>query len=133
MPLLFYHPQIKQRSSELRKNMTVAERFLWSRLRRKQIKGTQWYRQRLIGKFIVDFYCPTNELIIEIDGSQHFEDKGAKSDRERDEKLFHRGFRVLRFTNREVLDNIDGVLRKIIEEIDKSSPTLLFKRREKYN
>jgi very-short-patch-repair endonuclease len=66
--MLFYNTKLKKYSQELRKNMTDAERLLWSKLRRKQVKNFQFYRQRIIGNYIVDFYCPSSKLIIEVDG-----------------------------------------------------------------
>ena len=76
--MLFYNTKLKKYSQELRKNMTDAERLLWSRLRRKQLNNFQFYRQRIIGDYIVDFYCPRSKLIIEVDGGQHYQDEGAK-------------------------------------------------------
>ena len=76
--MLLYNPKLKKYSQELRKNMTDAERQLWSKLRGKQLKGLQIYRQRIIGNYIVDFYCPKANLIIEIDGGQHYTDEGIK-------------------------------------------------------
>lgn len=76
--MLFYNTKLRKYSQELRKNMTEAERLLWSKLRRKQLKGQQIYRQRIIGNFIVDFYCPKSKLIIETDGGQHYTDEGVK-------------------------------------------------------
>jgi len=76
--MLLYNTNLKKYSQELRKNMTDAERLLWSKLRVKQLKGLQIYRQRIIGNYIVDFYCPKANLIIEIDGGQHYTDEGIK-------------------------------------------------------
>jgi len=95
--------------------MTDAERLLWSKLRRKQLKGLQTYRQRIIGNYIVDFYCPGSKLIIEIDGGQHYADKGIGKDKIRDEYMRDEGFRALRFSDREVLKNLDGVIERIYE------------------
>jgi very-short-patch-repair endonuclease len=72
--MLRYSNQLKTNSRKLRKNMTDAERLLWSRLRRKQLKGLQVYRQKPIDGFIVDFYCPKANLVIELDGGQHYSD-----------------------------------------------------------
>jgi very-short-patch-repair endonuclease len=79
--MLLYNTKLKNYSQDLRKNMTDAERLLWSKLRRKQLKGLQIYRQRIIGNYIVDFYCPMANLIIEIDGGQHYTDKGTYEDK----------------------------------------------------
>jgi len=72
---------------ELRKNMTEAEQHLWARIRGKQLQNIQFYRQKNIGNYIVDFYCPAAKLIIEVDGGQHYEVKVGVKDRERDEYL----------------------------------------------
>jgi very-short-patch-repair endonuclease len=70
--MLSYDKQLKSLSQRLRKNMTDAENVLWLKLRRKQLKGYQFYRQKIIGKYIVDFYCPKANLVIEIGGGQHY-------------------------------------------------------------
>ncbi len=97
--------------------MTNAEKLLWSKLRRKQLKGLQIYRQRIIGNYIVDFYCPGSNLIMEIDGGQHFTKEGIKDDTIRDEYLYKKGFKVLRFSDKEVFDNLDGVIERIYENM----------------
>ena len=97
--------------------MTKEEIILWSRIRRKQIKDTQFYRQKSIGNYIADFYCPKAKLIIEIDGSQHYEKEGIEKDKIRDEYFKSLGLKVLRFTNLDVLKNLNGVLEKIYEEV----------------
>lgn len=97
--------------------MTGAEILLWSRIRRKQIKEAQFYRQKPIGNYIADFYCPKVKLIIEVDGSQHYEKKGIKKDEIRSKYFENLGLKVLRFTNLDVLKNINGVLERIYEEI----------------
>lgn len=86
--------------------MTDAEKLLWSKLRGRQLKGFQIYRQRIIGNYIVDFYFPKASLVIEIDGGQHYTDKGIKEDRVRDEYLNSQGFRILRFSYKEVFYNL---------------------------
>ena len=93
--------------------MTDSERFLWAKIRRKQINGYQFYRQKNIGNYIVDFYCPAAKLIIEIDGGQHYHGQGLEKDEIRDNFLGRLGFKVLRFSGREIFTNIDGVLHKI--------------------
>ena len=115
--MLPYNPSLKEFSRELRKNMTEAEKLLWSRLRRKQLKGSQCYRQRIIGDFIVDFYCPCARLVIKVDGGQHYTGKGVDSDGRRDRFIEERGLRILRFSNRDVFENLDGVLKTIYENM----------------
>jgi very-short-patch-repair endonuclease len=96
-----YNPKLKERSGSLRKNITDAERCSWSQVRRKQVRGLQFYRQRPIGNYIVDFYCPDVKLVIEVDGGQHYSEEGCVYDRERDQYLKGNGLAVLRFTNME--------------------------------
>lgn len=97
--------------------MTDAEILLWSKIRGKQIKRVQFYRQKPIGNYIADFYCPKAKLIIEIDGSQHYEEKGVEKDKIRDKYFESLELKILRFTNLDVLKNINGVLEKIYEKI----------------
>ena len=98
--------------------MTDAEIALWVKLRRKQLHGLQFYRQKPLGNFIVDFYCPTAQLIIEIDGGQHYEEEGRFRDGLRDGYLESLGLRVLRFSNLDVLKNVDGVIAVILEYLE---------------
>jgi very-short-patch-repair endonuclease len=113
--MLPFNKKLKPLARNLRKNLTDAERNLWAKIRGKQLKDKQFYRQKNIGNYIVDFYCPAGKLIIEIDGGQHYSDEGKKKDEIRDRYLKHLGFVVLRFSDREVLKNIEGVLEKIYE------------------
>jgi very-short-patch-repair endonuclease len=109
--------QLKSNARKLRNGMTDAERKLWSKLRGKQINNIQFYRQRPIGKYIVDFYCPIRKLVIEIDGRQHYEDDGLKKDQERTEYLSKQfGLKILRFSNLDVLKNSEGVIQRISDE-----------------
>ncbi len=111
--MLHYDKHLKAFSQQLRKNMTDAERYLWARLRGKQLKGYQFYRQKVIGRYIVDFYCAKTNLVIELDGGQHFERTGKEKDEMRDDDLKRTGLRVLRFSDKEVLGNIDAVTERI--------------------
>ena len=97
----------------LRSDMTDAERLLWKRIRFKQVRGLLFYRQKPLLKFIVDFYCPKAKLVIELDGSQHFEEAHRAADAERDAALVGQGLRVLRFDNRQVLTEIEAVMAVI--------------------
>ena len=108
-----YNKNLKQASRDLRNNMTDAEQLLWQRIRRKQILGLQFYRQKPILNFIVDFYCPSVSLVIECDGGQHFTVEGLEADRVRDEALAQLGLKVLRFDNGQVLAEIDAVVEQI--------------------
>ena len=111
--MLLYDNRLKEYSQQLRKNMTDAENALWLKIRGKQLKGHQFYRQKPLGNFIVDFYCPKGNLVIELDGGQHYSDEGKAKDNQRDNYLKNLGLRVLRFSDREVFENMRGVLEKI--------------------
>ncbi len=111
--MLQYDKDLKVVSQNLRKSATDAEKYLWSKLRGKQLKGHQFYRQKILGRYIVDFFCPKARLVIELDGSQHYEEPGKEKDRVRDEALKGIGLTVLRFSDREVFENTDAVVEKI--------------------
>jgi very-short-patch-repair endonuclease len=113
--MLFYNIKLRKYSQELRKNMTDAERLLWSRLRRKQLNNFQFYRQRIIGDYIVDFYCPKSKLIVEVDGGQHYQDEQNRRDKVRDDYMKNLGMKILRVSDREVLQNLHGVVERIYE------------------
>jgi very-short-patch-repair endonuclease len=104
----------------LRKNRTEAELRLWQSLRRRQLNGSRFRQQVPLGRYVVDFLCVKSRLIIEIDGGQHAED--TESDEERTVWLASRGFRVIRFWNNDVLENIEGVLAVILRELEASPP-----------
>jgi len=115
--MLTYNEKLKELSRKLRENMTDAEIHLWTKIRMRQLKGYQFYRQKPIGDYIVDFFCPRAKLVIEIDGSHHFVNEAIEYDRIRDEYVKSLGLKVLRFTNTDVLTNIDGVVDRIEKEI----------------
>jgi len=97
--------------------MTDAEKLLWSKIRGKQLKGYQFYRQRIIGNYIVDFYCAKAKLVIELDGSQHYGNKGIKQDAVRDNYMREQKLRVIRFSDRDVFENLNGVVESIYENM----------------
>ena len=111
----YYKPTLKGNAKSLRKNMTDSELKLWSRIRRRQICGLQFYRQRPIGNYIVDFYCPLARLVLEVDGSQHMQKVHVAKDKARDSFLKQHGLRVLRFDNVQVLNQLDAVIDKIYQ------------------
>ncbi len=121
--MLPYNKKLKEPARELRENMTDAERCLWARLRLKHL-GYMFCRQKPIGDYIVDFYCPKAQLVVEVDGGQHFTEDTASNDRVRDEYMRSLGLTVLRFSNYEVLrntdvlTNIEGVVESIIENME---------------
>ena len=111
--MLSYDKELKALSQHLRKNMTDAENMLWLKLRRKQLKGRPFHRQKIIGKYIVDFYCPKANLVIELDSGQHYSEIGKAKDRTRDDVLTKMGIKVLWFSDRDVFENIGGVMEEI--------------------
>jgi very-short-patch-repair endonuclease len=111
-----YNHRLKSPARYLRSSQTLAELALWQRLRRKQIAQVQFYRQRPLLNFIVDFYCPKANLIIECDGSQHFTTEGLAADENRDAILADLGLLTLRFDNRQILQELEAVC-VIIEQV----------------
>ena len=100
---------------KLRNDMTDAERRLWSHLRASQLEGVKFIRQHPIGDFVVDFACRSARLAIELDGGQHADNP---ADDARTQIIEAHGYRVIRFWNNEVLQNTDGVLTAILEELN---------------
>ncbi len=107
---------IQRRSRYLRNNLTDAEALLWSRIRRRQLAGLLFYRQKAIGAYIADFYCHEAKLVVEVDGAEHRTKFGMKQDRVRDEYMSSVGISVLRFS-KEILENVEGVLQMIKEKL----------------
>jgi very-short-patch-repair endonuclease len=101
-------------AKNLRKRPTEAEKLLWKHLRGKSLEGLKFRRQHPIGKHVVDFVCLDKRLVIELDGGQHAGNKNK--DIERDKWLQVEGYKVLRFWNNEVLENMEGVLEVIKKE-----------------
>ena len=99
--------------------MPLPEVILWTKLKNKQLGGYKFRRQYSIECNVTDFYCPEVKLAIEIDGDSHFEGNAAVSDRERQARIESFGIRFVRFTNRDVCENIEGVLLEIMEIIQK--------------
>jgi poly(A) polymerase len=106
--------QLKPRARELRREATPAERMLWERLRRNQL-GVQFRRQHVIGAFIVDFYCSSARLVLEVDGPVH--ESSRREDADRQEFLETQGLKVLRFTNELVLHDTEAVVARIRQEV----------------
>ncbi|MFH1069055.1 MAG: DUF559 domain-containing protein [Candidatus Glassbacteria bacterium] len=116
--MLEYDRNLKNYSRNLRSNLTDSENKLWSRMRRNQICGVQFYRQKPIGSNIVDFYAPKAELVVELDGSQHLAAGQTIKDGIRDEYLKLQGLFVLRFNSREVLLELEAVVQKIFHTVE---------------
>ena len=117
MERLPYNKNLKPFSSQLRKTMTEAEIRLWARLKARQVGGFRFNRQKIIGNYIADFYCHEAKLVIEVDGSQHHTAEGIQADRRRDAYMESCGLRVLRFTDTDVLTNIEGVGEVILRTL----------------
>src|ERR1051325_6228454 len=107
-----------QQGRQLRKQATEAEKRLWRHLRSRRLAAFKFRRQHPIGDRILDFFCAEAKLAIELDGSGHARHLGEVSDLERELELYEKGIRVLRFSNRAVMSNLDGVLNAIIYAID---------------
>ena len=106
-----HNKSLVKNARSLRKNMTKEERHLWYDFLRSY--PVKFLRQKILGKFIVDFYCAEANLIVELDGSQHYEENGMQYDEERTIYLTQFGIRVLRIPNNEVLHNFSGVCEYI--------------------
>jgi len=111
--MLDYNPKLKPHSRRLRGGMTEAEQKLWRRLRGKQLHDVQFYRQKPLGPYIVDFYGPKVKLVIELDGGQHFEEGHRLRDMARDAWLRQQGLMVLRYDNLQILRETEAVLAEI--------------------
>lgn len=106
-------PYLKKERSLLRSNMTPAEGELWNLLRKNKMHGKRFRRQHSIGNYIVDSYCASEKLVIEVDGSVHDSSEAIANDKIRDETLQLLGYKVLRFRNNEVFESPEVVLKKI--------------------
>ena len=115
----------------LRTNMTPAEKRLWGMLRSKQLQSYKFLRQHGIGPYIVDFFCPERSLVVEVDGDVHAEPINQTKDAKREEYLRSVDLDIVRYSNHEVLNNLDGVLEHLLEKIseDSTSPSPSLQRR----
>jgi very-short-patch-repair endonuclease len=105
-----------EKARQLRKDSTDAERMLWQHLRARQIDGCKFRRQRPVGPYIADFVCVERKLILELDGGQHAENKAY--DNRRTEWLESEGFRVLRFWNNDVLEDVESVKQAVLMALE---------------
>jgi len=106
-------PPLKSRRRELRKEPTAAENLLWQNLRATRFDGAKFRRQYSIGRYVVDFFCPACNLAIELDGQPHLDVMRAEYDAERRRFLEGQGVKILRFENRVLFENLEGVLEAI--------------------
>ena len=112
-------PEMLRIAGDLRKSMTPAEKVLWERLRNKQVSGLRFRRQHPIKDFVVDFFCYDALLVIEVDGTVHDETSQKERDEQRTIILQKLGLKEIRFTNYEVIQYTDQVIKKIETELGK--------------
>ncbi len=117
MTKIFNQTILKQRRKELRNNMPVTEARLWYYLKSRQLKNYKFRRQYSVGRYILDFYCPELKTAIEIDGDFHFNDQTRIYDQARQKYLESVGIITLRFTNIDIVENIDGVINVILNNL----------------
>lgn len=115
-----YNQKLTSLAKQLRKSMTKEERHLWYDFLRDY--PIRFYRQKVLGRYIVDFYCAKAHLVLELDGSQHFEPAGVRYDEERTKYLQQFQLDVLRIPNNAVMDNFSGVCQWIDNEVRKRIP-----------
>jgi very-short-patch-repair endonuclease len=121
--------KLRSNARALRKNSTDAERLLWSDLRDHRLNGAGFRRQVPIQNYIADFICHAAKLVVELDGGQHFSDQAELADAARSAVIEAKGFRVLRFSNHDVMTNRAGVLETIITAVAERAPTLTLPRK----
>ena len=115
-----HNPALTANAKALRRQMTKEERHLWYDFL-KTLPITI-HRQKVIGRYIVDFYCASKKIVIELDGSQHYDTPGQSADKIRDRYLNDRGLLVLRYSNADINQNFDGVCADILQHLNKASP-----------
>ena len=109
---VFNKESTKEKRREFKKEMTECEKILWRHIRNDAL-GVRFRRQYGIGNYIADFYCPNLKLVIELDGSQHFTEEGLEYDKIRENFMKNLGIKTLRFNNNDIINNIEGVLEEI--------------------
>ncbi|MFS8130916.1 MAG: endonuclease domain-containing protein [Candidatus Dojkabacteria bacterium] len=119
--VLLYNSKLKERARFLRKNSTVSEVLLWNKLKNKQFYGLDFHRQKPIGNYIVDFYCPELKLIIEIDGNSHDENK-FEYDKRRIDYLKSLNLKVIIFSDQELKRNVDSIIQTLENYYNETHP-----------
>ncbi len=109
------------RRSELRSKMTAAEVALWTLIKNRQLDGRKFRRQFSVGSYVLDFYCVSEQLCVELDGYDHFTPEGIENDLEREKFLEQQGIKVIRIENKKVFDNTQQVLEYIRDNFKNSS------------
>jgi very-short-patch-repair endonuclease len=128
-PIWKVSSKLRSNARALRKNSTDAEKILWSELRDHRLNGASFRRQVPIKNFIADFVCHAANLVIELDGGQHFSDQAEQKDAARSAVIEAEGFKVLRFGNHDVMTNRTGVLEAIAAAVAETAPTLTLPRK----
>jgi len=121
--------KLRSNARALRRNSTDVERVLWLELRGNRLNGANFRRQIPIDNYIADFICHAAKLVIELDGGQHFSDQGERADATRSAVIEAKGFKVLRFSNLDVIENRAGVLETTAAAIAERAPTLTLPRK----
>ena len=121
--------RLRSNARALRKNSTDAERLLWSELRHHRLNGVGFRRQVPIANYVADFICHAAKLVVELDGGQHFSDRGEQADAKRSTVIEAKGFLVLRFSNHDVMNNRAGVLEVFAAAVAERAPTLTLPRK----
>lgn len=111
--VISYNSNLKKLAKELRNNSTLSEVLLWNELKNKKLKGFDFHRQKPIGNYIVDFYCVELNLVIEIDGSTHNGNVAQGNAEERQSNLENLGLKILRFDDKDIKTNLDGIIKSI--------------------
>jgi very-short-patch-repair endonuclease len=121
---MFYgaEPNTLRTAAILRKNMTLAEKILWKKLKNRNIFNVKFRKQHPVWIFVVDFYCHEYKLVIEVDGEIHNEEEFKEHDLNRTAELNKFGLKVLRFTNDQILFNIDSIITEIHKNITEFTP-----------
>ncbi|WP_019342587.1 endonuclease domain-containing protein [Stutzerimonas stutzeri] len=122
MPTERLSPEQRHFARALRHQLTDCERLLWRQLRNRGLAGFKFRRQHPWSPYVLDFYCAELRLVIELDGGQHYDDAGLAKDRVRTEYLRRHGLDVLRFSNLDVLKNLDGVMTELLRWVEARSP-----------
>ena len=121
--------RLRANARTLRRNSTDAERILWAELRDHRLNGVSFRRQVPIGNYVADFVCHAAKVVIELEGGQHFSDQGERADPRRSVVIEAKGFKVLRFSNHDVMMNCAGVLETIAAAVAARAPTLTLPRK----
>jgi very-short-patch-repair endonuclease len=118
--IITYHPRLTEYARDFRNNPTPSEALLWQRLKGKQLCGFDFHRQKPLGYYIVDFFCNELMLAIEIDGSVHNDDYNKIKDAQRQDQLEDLGIRFLRFSAKDIMNDVECVLKVIEEWIERN-------------